>query len=207
MSVRMQPAVLDAEPAWEIAKIFPAQGTWAEEEYLLLPGNRLVEFSYGIVEVLSMPSYAHQLVTAWLFEALKAFVRGGGLGTVVFAPMRLRLWAGKYREPDLLFMFKHHRHRIHAQYWDGADLVMEVVSPDDPTRDLETKRREYAQAGIPEYWLVNPLDETITVFRLPEDALVYAIHGVYDRSSVAESALLPGFTVDVDACFAEGEQE
>jgi Uma2 family endonuclease len=96
---------------------------------------------------------------------------------------------------------------MRKQYWDGADVVMEVVSPDDPTRDLETKRREYAQAGIPEYWLVNPLDETITVFTLPENESVYAIHSVYDRSSVAESVLLPGFTVDVDACFTEGEQD
>lgn len=206
MSVRMHPPVLDVEPAWDIAKIFPAQGTWAEEDYLLLPGNRLVEYSHGIVEVLSMPSYAHQLVTAWLYEMLKAFVRTRSLGVVVFAPLRVRLWAGKYREPDLLFMFQHNRRRIHPHYWEGADLVMEVVSRDDPLRDLETKRREYAQAGIPEYWLVNPLDETITVFTLPEDASVYAIHGVYDRSSTAGSALLPGFTVDVDACFAEGEQ-
>ncbi len=45
-----------------------------------------------------------------------------------------------------------------------------------------------------------------TVFTLPEDASVYAVHGVYDRSSVAESHLLPGFTVDVNICFAEGEQ-
>lgn len=207
MSVRMQPAVLDAEPAWEIAKIFPAQGTWAEEEYLLLPGNRLVEFSYGIVEVLSMPSPAHQMVVLLLYRLLFDFVQNIKAGRVLIAPTRVKLWSGKFREPDLIFMSRHNRYRMHQQYWDGADLVMEVVSPDDPTRDLETKRREYAQAGIPEYWLVNPLDETITVFRLPEDALVYAIHGVYDRSSVAESALLPGFTVDVDACFAEGEQE
>lgn len=91
MSVRLHPPVLDAEPAWDIAKIFPAQGTWAEEDYLLLPGNRLV-------------------------------------------------------------------------------------------------------------------DETITVFTLPEEAYVYAVHAVYDRSSVAESRLLPGFTIDVDVCFAEGKQ-
>lgn len=206
MSVRLHPPVLDVEPAWDIAKIFPAQGTWAEEDYLLLPGNRLVEYSHGIVEVLSMPGFAHQLVTAWLYEVLKAFAKRRGLGVVVFAPLRVKLWAGKYREPDLLFMFDHNRHRIGQQYWEGADLVMEVVSPDDPLRDLETKRREYAQAGIPEYWLVNPLDETITVFALPENASAYDIHGVYDRSSVAESVLLPGFTVDVEACFTEGEQ-
>jgi Uma2 family endonuclease len=62
------------------------------------------------------------------------------------------------------------------------------------------------RAGIPEYRLVNPLEETITVFTLPKNASAYAIHGVYDRSSVAESVLLPGFMVDVEAWFAEGEQ-
>ncbi len=206
MSVALKPAVLDAEPAWDVAKIFPAQGTWAEEDYLLLPGNRLVEYSHGIVEVVSMPSPAHQMIVLLLYRLLYRHVKRIKAGSVLVAPTRVKLWAGKYREPDLMFMLQHNRHRIRQQYWEGADLVMEVVSPDDPTRDLETKRREYAQAGIPEYWLVNPLDETITVFTLPENASVYAIHGVYDRHSVAESVLLPGFTVDVDACFAEGEQ-
>lgn len=42
-------------------------------------------------------------------------------------------------------------------YWTGADLAVEVVSEDDPGRDLITKRLEYAQAGIPEYWIVDPL--------------------------------------------------
>jgi len=207
MSVRMKSAVLDGEPAWDIAKIFPAQGTWAEEDYLLLPGNRLVEYSHGIVEVLSMPSPAHQMVVLLLYRLLFAYVQKTRAGRVLLAPTRVKLWSGKFREPDLIFMFQHNRYRMQQQYWDGADLVMEVVSPDDPTRDLETKRREYAQAGIPEYWLVNPLDETITVFTLSENASVYDIHGVYDRSSMAESVLLPGFTVDADACFAEGEED
>lgn len=206
MSVRLHPPVLDVEPAWDIAKIFPAQGTWAEEDYLLLPGNRLVEYSHGIVEVLSMPSPAHQFITLLLYRLLYRYVQAAGAGFVLTAPTRVKLWAGKYREPDVLFMFQRNRRRIRQQYWEGADLVMEVVSPDDPLRDLETKRREYAQAGIAEYWLVNPLDETITVFTLPEDASVYAVHGIYNRSSTAESRLLPGFIVDVDACFAEGEQ-
>jgi Uma2 family endonuclease len=105
-----------------------------------------------------------------------------------------------------MFTANANRHRIHHQYWEGADLVMEVMSPDDPERDAETKRREYAEAGIPEYWLVNPMAETITVFTLPEGRKVYTTHGVYDRAQRAESVLLSGFSVDVDECFAEGEQ-
>ena len=205
MRASNEAVVLGVEPTWDIAKLFPDQGAWSEEEYLMLPGNRLVEYSHGIVEVLPMPSYAHQLVVAWLYELLREFVVHRNLGRVIFAPLRVRLWAGKYREPDLMVMLEENRDRIHEPYWDGADLVMEIVSPDDPSRDLETKRREYAVAGIREYWLVNPINATIVVFTLPEGVQHYKINGVYLPDTVAESVLLPGFKVDVTACFKEAE--
>ncbi|MGN6758293.1 MAG: Uma2 family endonuclease, partial [Thermomicrobiales bacterium] len=86
------------------------------------------------------------------------------------------------------------------RYWLGADLVLEVVSADEPARDLITKRREYAEAGIPEYWIVNPLDTTITVLVLRDGQ--YTEHGVFTRGQRATSALLPEFAVDVAEVFA-----
>lgn len=56
--------------------------------------------------------------------------------------------------------------RRQNRFWLGADLVVEVVSEDDPERDTKVKRADYASAGIPEYWIVNPLDNTITVLVL-----------------------------------------
>lgn len=151
-----------------------------------------------------MPSFAHQLMVMLLYRVLHAFVAGQDLGFVVAAPLRIQLWAGKFREPDVAFIRRTHRDRIHGQFWDGADLVMEVVSPDDRLRDTETKRREYAQAGIPEYWLVDPTNNTITVFSLPATA-AYGAHSAFGRGQVATSVLLPGFAVDVKVCFAEAE--
>ena len=84
---------------------------------------------------------------------------------------------------------------IRDSYWTGADLVIEVVSPDDPQRDLVTKRREYAQAGIPEYWIVDPQSATITVLRL-EDAS-YVEHGVFLHGEVASSPHYPGLQAPV----------
>ena len=76
---------------------------------------------------------------------------------------------------------------------------MEIVNPDDPERDTRTKRRDYAEARIPEYWIVNPLDETITVLTLNGDA--YAEHGVFGRGQRADSACLDGFAVAVADVF------
>ena len=130
-----------AEPAWEVAKLFPDQGTWSEEEYPALPGNRLVEFSHGSIEVLVMPTTAHQGIVAYLYGLLFSLAKSRNLGRVRFAPIRVRLWEGKFREPDVVFMLAEHAPQVLDEYWVRADLVMEVVSDDDRRRDLDTKRR------------------------------------------------------------------
>lgn len=87
-----------------------------------------------------------------------------------------------------------------AQYVGGADLVMEIVSPDDPDRDTDVKRREYARAGIQEYWIVDPRDESILVLVL--DGRQYREGGRFVAGQNARSELLAGFEVDVTAAFA-----
>ena len=97
-----------------------------------------------------------------------------------------------------------------TDYFHGADGVVEVLSDDDRAwRELDwiTKRTEYSQAGIPEYWIVDPETETITVLTLPADATEYAVHGEFKAGQTATSKLLDGFTVDVAACFAAGKGE
>jgi Uma2 family endonuclease len=191
-----------AEPTWEIVELFPEQGEWTEEEYMLLPGNRLIEFSDGRIEILPMPSRRHQEIVFVLTSLLRSFVNKAGLGLVLFAPFIIRLWPRKSREPDVMFMFAKNNHRCFETYWQGADLVMEVVSPDDLERDLIVKKEEYARAKIPEYWLVNPLTETITIYTLDEGAEVYREAGVFAKGQVAVSLLLEGFTVNVPEVFA-----
>lgn len=71
---------------------------------------------------------------------------------------------------------------------------------DDRRRDLDVKRREYAQAGIPESWIVDPREEGIVALRLGGDR--YVEHGTYGRGQRAASHLLPGFEVDVVAALA-----
>ena len=190
------------ELTWEIAQLFPAQGHWSEEEYLALDTNHLIEFSHGQLEVLPMPTQSHQLLVIALFKLLDNFVRTRQLGTVLLAPMRVQLWQGKFREPDILFMRTEHDDRRSDSFWEGADLVMEVVSPDDPQRDTVTKRREYAQAGIPEYWIVDPADASISVLTLRGTG-IYPARRVRSQAKLATSVLLDGFTVDVGAVFSE----
>ena len=195
----------ESGPAWEIATLFPNQGQWGEGDYLRLGTNHLVEFSDGFVEILPLPTTSHQLVVQFLHNLLYAFVTGKGLGSVLFAPLKVRLREGKYREPDIVFMLSEHSHRIGEDYWESADLVMEIVSEDDPDRDLVVKRGEYAEAGIGEYWIVDPRIERITVLTL--EGREYRILGDHGRGGRAASATLRGFEVEVDAAIAAGKKK
>jgi Uma2 family endonuclease len=188
--------------SWEegdqlVLSLDPLQGHWTEEQYLLLSEqtNRLLEYTDGYIEVLPMPTDKHQVISRVLFFALFAFVQRLG-GTVFYAPLRVQVRAGKFREPDLLVLLDENDARRQNAFWLGADLVVEIVSPDNPERDTEEKPLDYAATSIPEYWIVNPLQSTISVLVLEDDG--YVEHGIFHRGDLAASKLLDGFTISVD---------
>jgi Uma2 family endonuclease len=192
------------EPVWDLALFYPMQGRWSEDEYLELTDdvNWLVEYTAGRIEVLPMPTIEHQLIVRFLLDVLRAFVEPRKLGMVLFAPTRVYVESDRYREPDIVFNFTEHHAKSGKRYYQSADLVMEVVS-DDPEgrqRDLEKKRRDYAEGGIPEYWIVDPVEKCITVLAL--EGTSYAEHGAFGFDAQATSKLLDGFAVSVSAVFA-----
>ena len=183
-----------------LCDLLPPQGAWSDDAYLWLTdsSNRLIEFTDGYVEELPIPTFTHQSVLAFLYDLFRAYLKPRG-GVVIFAALRLRLRPGKFREPDLLLLRDRTDRRCQDRYWEGADLVVEVVSPDNPDRDLVEKRADYAEAGIPEYWIADPRDETVRVLSLRGAA--YVEHGVYRRGDTATSAFLTGFAAEVSAIF------
>lgn len=203
----------EGEPTWEIAYLFPAQGMWTEEEYLDLDGigvaHPRVELSNGRLEVLPMPTQTHQLVLAFLYQALLTFTIARAPGLVLFSGMKVRLQnkpRAKFRDPDIVYMKAEHADHRHEKYWDGADLVMEIVSsdPKDRKRDLEEKPLDYARARIPEYWIIDPDGQCIRVLILRGRS--YRLHGEFGPGTQATSVLLPGFSVWVDEVFAAGRR-
>ena len=132
-------------------------------------------------------------------------MQGNKKGQALVARCFVKLGADHFRQPDVVFV----RHERIAEdlrkIQEGADLVMEVVSPGEKNseRDWIEKRKVYAEAGIAEYWVVDPEQLVISVFALNETQ-TYRLAGEY-RAGTAASILLPGFSVDVQATFAAGE--
>jgi Uma2 family endonuclease len=81
------------------------QGLWSAEQYLKLTAqtNRLIEYTDGVIEALPRPTKYHQAISKLLFLALLAITQRIG-GDVFYAPLRVQVRPGKFREPDLLLV-------------------------------------------------------------------------------------------------------
>ena len=197
-------ALAEREPAWEVARLFPNQGAWSKYDYLDLPGNKLVEFDNGRIEVLPMPSIRHQVVLGNIFVSLRVHVQSHELGTVLCAPMPVLVAPLKFREPDIVFTRSAAPEESDGdKYLEDAELVIEIVSEgaSNRKRDLIDKRADYARAGIAEYWVVDPESQEVTVLRLQGSE--YADSGPLGISDLVRSTVVPGFEIPVAKVFAK----
>ena len=126
--------------------------------------NRLVEFTDGYLEVLPMPTDKHQSVLKFLFLAFYSFAEPAVVGC---NSLRCGSRFGPVSSANLIF------YSLLSATGAGRTVSgwvqtwrLEVVSEEKPERDLVEKRGDYAEGRIPEYWIVNPLTETITILQL-----------------------------------------
>lgn len=145
-------AVQPSELAAEVAQLWPPRGQWTEADYFSLPDtNRFIELSEGELIMPPHPTETHQRIVGDIYVMLRSFVEHHHLGTVRLGPLAVRLWAGKIREPDILFVAREHSDRIGERAYGPPDLVVEVLSPGTWRADRHEKFYEYAQAGVGEY--------------------------------------------------------
>ncbi len=192
------------QPAWGVALLYPSQGQWSKYDYLDLPGNRLVEFDNGRIEVLPLPTIRHQIVSMNIAMPLSLFVDDHARGTVLFAPMPLQIAPLKFREPDVIFTLSTApQESADDKYLDSAELVIEIISegPENRKRDLVDKRADYAAASIPEYWLVDPESQEVLVLQLRGSE--YVESGTFGMPDVVQSTAVPGFEIPVAKIFAK----
>jgi Uma2 family endonuclease len=137
------------------------------EEFLAQYDGLHAEWEDGEVIARAPASRCHQAISGFLFNAISLYVETHALGEVFYAEFQMRLRAHKTgREPDILFVATQNLARVQPNYLDGpADLAIEIISPESIRRDRETKFREYETAGVGEYWIIDPLEQTATFYQ------------------------------------------
>lgn len=180
----------------------PPQGEWTYEDWLKLPDDGYrYEVINGVLHVSPPPRIRHQRVALRLVRRLANFVEEHCLGEVLEAPVGVRLPNQPVPfQPDILFIRTERLDILGEKYVEGVpDLVMEILSPSNWLYDRREKMEVYQEAGVPEYWIVDPRARTVEVYVLEEGA--YLLIGRYGQEETARSQVLSGFEVPVDEIF------
>jgi len=166
------------------------------EEFLdWLDEDTLAEWVDGEVLMTSPASLRHQSISRFLAQVMGVYAEQHDLGEIILAPFQMKL-AESGREPDLLFVAREHLHRLGDTYLTGpADLAVEIISPESAGRDRGEKFYEYAQGGVPEYWLIDPQSRWAEFYQL-HDSHYQLIFG--GAEGLYRSRVVPDFWLRVE---------
>ena len=167
----------------------------SEPEFLALPeSNQRLELIDGEVILGPSPSYWHQEVLSRIVTALRNWAADGGEVAMVQAPMDVRFGPGRILQPDAMVFMQSLPDEIESPLDRIPQICIEVLST-NRAYDRVTKRYLYAEAGVAEYWIVDPAG-VVERRSGPELAEVESVEARLTSSS------LPGFSLDLAAVFA-----
>lgn len=178
------------------------QGHWTYKEYAALPDDgKRYEIIDGVIYRMPSPASWHQNAVIMLVTYLTIHVKFAGRGKVYVAPFDVELSPNVVVQPDVLVILNEHVEIIKNSHVIGSpDLVVEVASPGTSKYDRREKYRAYARAGIREYWIVDPIQQTVEILRLDDG--IYHCVGIYKGEDTLPSVIVPDFPVQVGQLFA-----
>ena len=171
------------------------------EDYCATPDDERYELLNGNLMMVPAPNRKHQKVLGRLYLKLVNFVEEHGLGEVYVAPFDVVLSDTDVVQPDVLFISRAREHTVTDENVRGApDLVIEILSPSTAERDLGYKHELYSRHGALEYWIVDPMAETIAVHQQGDERL--ELTETFGRRDTLRSGVLEGLHLKLDDIFA-----
>lgn len=164
------------------------------EDILALPEGERAELIDGEMFLMATPTWTHQEILGWLHIEIALHIRSRmGKCRVIMAPFGVFIKKDNknYLEPDISVICN--RDKLDEKGCHGApDWVIEIVSPSSKHMDYKRKLVVYKEAGVREYWIIDPTQETVTVyhFETGKEAVIYKL------TDKVKSGILEGLEID-----------
>jgi Uma2 family endonuclease len=171
------------------------------EEFRQLPDDgKHYELIHGEVHLSPSRSTKHQLILGNTSVSLGTYGRSARLGVLFFAPLDVCLNPGTALQPDLIFISAERVGIVQENFVAGApDLAVEVLSQSTAAYDRATKLPLYAEAGVPEVWLIDSLAKTVEVLKF--QGKKYFVDATLAGDQALVSNLFPGWQLPLQDLF------
>lgn len=161
--------------------------TYSEEDYYNLPENMRAELIDGQLYDLAAPSRIHQEILMELSATIRNYIRSKNGGCKVYpAPFAVKLFENDDKtvaEPDISVICD--PGKLTDRGCTGApDWIIEIISPSTASHDHIRKLNLYMNAGVTEYWIVDPMEATVYVYFLEKDKFKAKAYTFQDKIKV-----------------------
>ncbi len=169
------------------------KGYTFEDFCILVKDGQKADLIDGVIHMASPDNMDANDLFVWLIRLLADIVEINDLGKVNGSRAAYRLNDENSPEPDIAFVRRGRTNLIRRGFVNGApDLAMEIVSPESVERDYETKRDLYQEAGVEEYWIVDEIEQKVTLLRLASNG---KYREVRPKREELHSRVVPGFWI------------
>jgi Uma2 family endonuclease len=174
---------------------------WNYARWSLIPedGNRY-EVINGVLYMTTAPSFFHQWIIRQICLALIEQIDRQGIGLTTWSPIGLLMPGCDPVQPDIVVVRTEDRGMIYDRRINGTPaLIVEVLSPSNAEKDTDIKRAAYARAGLPEYWIIRPIERDLIICTIPD-----TIRGIYlQETIIAPTDTFSSATLPFNATIAE----
>jgi Uma2 family endonuclease len=165
-----------------------------EEFCDLIPEGQKADLIDGVIYMASPDNIEHYSIYQWLSRIIADFLDERMiLGAIFGSRIAFRLGPAGGPEPDLGYVRGSRLHLVRKTYVDGPpDLAIEIVSPDSIERDYQTKLKQYEEAAVQAYWIIDPLKRKMTCFARSKNGKFKKVRPVNGK---IHTDVIPGFWV------------
>lgn len=149
------------------------KGEYTLEDYYNMPEDRRVELIDGVIYDMAAPTPLHQLIAGAVYAGIRAFIRENGGDCIPFiapADVQLDCDSRTMVQPDVFILCKRDKLKRFGIY-GAPDFVLEILSDSTRKKDMTVKLTKYMEAGVREYWAIDPEKRLLIVYIGKEEGI------------------------------------
>ena len=173
-------------------------------DYVLLPNDgKRHEIIDGEHFMTPSPVTKHQRISRKLEWIIESFLKKNPVGEIFYAPYDVILSETNIVVPDLVYISKENSKIITEDNIQGSpDLIVEILSPTNRNYDKVLKKDLYEAFGVKEYWIIDPEEEIVEVYRLSANNHRFSDPGIYKKNQCLKTDLIPALEIDLKEVFS-----
>ncbi|MCB1180254.1 MAG: Uma2 family endonuclease [Leptospiraceae bacterium] len=184
-----------------MASVLTKKLSYSEYAKMTPPDSGQYQLISGELVEMTSPNTKHQSIILNIVFYLQSYLRKSNIGKLFISPMDVIFQDGDVYQPDIFFISDQNKNIIEETKINGIpDFIVEVLSPSNAYYDLIVKKKVYEKCGVKEYWIIDPIQNTLDLFVLQNQKFQHKIQ--IENKGKIPSEIFPDLELELESLFS-----